>query len=240
MSDRGHDSPVTPGPIRRFLEGVAINVVSAAVLWLGARATGLVQGNPVATLTASGVAAGGLVTIAASYVVRRENVLWRVREIVNFINLSTPAGVLMALIGGAKPHRTASQYRMIHAFPYQLRWPRGTVFTLGNVVVSRRDTTTLPAEFLYHERRHSTQYAWCLGILALIPYTIACGWSWLLTGSFSARNVFEKRAGNGSGGYYSHPLRPLSRRAWWAIGVGIGVVLGGCAWVMAQLFFYFL
>ena len=210
-------------------------MVSAAVLWLGARATGIVQGNPVATITASGVAAGGLVTLAASYVVRHEKILWRVREIANFINLSTPAGVLIALIGGAKPHRTASQYRMIHAFPYRLRWPRGTVFTLGNVVISRRDTATLSANSLHHERRHSTQYAWCLGILAVIPYAAACGWSWLLTGSLSARNVFEKRAGNEHSGYYSPPLRPLSRRAWWTIGVGIGIVLGGCAGVMAWL-----
>jgi hypothetical protein len=64
---------------------------------------------------------------------------------------------------------------------------------------------------LDHEERHVTQYAWCAGVLMPIGYVAAAGWSWLRTGDFASRNVFERRAGLADGGYRERPLRPLRR-----------------------------
>jgi hypothetical protein len=64
---------------------------------------------------------------------------------------------------------------------------------------------------LDHEERHVTQYAWCGGVLMPIVYGAAAGWSWLRTGDFASRNVFERRAGLADGGYRERPLRPVLR-----------------------------
>jgi hypothetical protein len=93
------------------------------------------------------------------------------------------------------------------------RWPvpRQTCFTLGGVIFSRR-----PAEWLLdvrrerllgHETRHVGQYA-VLGPLFLPAYGVASAWSWLATGAYGCRNVFERHAGLTAGGYRDQPLRP--------------------------------
>ena len=43
-------------------------------------------------------------------------------------------------------------------------------------------------------------------------YFLAAGMSWLLTGDFGARNIFERRAGLADGGYADRPLRPAFTR----------------------------
>jgi len=43
-------------------------------------------------------------------------------------------------------------------------------------------------------------------------YFIAAAASWVLTGDFTARNVFERRAGLADGGYADRPLRPAMAR----------------------------
>ena len=53
---------------------------------------------------------------------------------------------------------------------------------------------------LGHEERHSTQYAWCLGLPFLPLYFLAAGWS-LRTGNPGIANVFERHAGLQAGGY---------------------------------------
>jgi hypothetical protein len=43
----------------------------------------------------------------------------------------------------------------------------------------------------------------------MVPlYLAAAGVSWVLTGDFGSRNVFERRAGLADGGYTDKPLRP--------------------------------
>jgi hypothetical protein len=65
---------------------------------------------------------------------------------------------------------------------------------------------------LDHEERHVTQYAWCGGPVMPVLYLGAAGWSWLRTGDFASRNIFERRAGLADGGYRERPVRS-SRRA---------------------------
>ena len=67
---------------------------------------------------------------------------------------------------------------------------------------------------LEHEARHATQFAWCAGLVMLPLYFTAAGVSWVLTGDFGSRNIFERRAGLADGGYTDRPLRPALAR--WA------------------------
>jgi hypothetical protein len=43
-------------------------------------------------------------------------------------------------------------------------------------------------------------------------YFAAAAVSWVLTGDFGSRNVFERRAGLADGGYADRPLRPAVAR----------------------------
>ena len=60
---------------------------------------------------------------------------------------------------------------------------------------------------LGHEERHSTQYAWCLGLPFLPLYFLAAGWSLWRTGNPGSANVFERHAGLEAGGYPARPAR---------------------------------
>lgn len=61
---------------------------------------------------------------------------------------------------------------------------------------------------LGHEERHSTQYAYCLGLPFLVFYGVAAGWSMLRSGNPASRNFFERQAGLVAGGYIdTHPRR---------------------------------
>jgi hypothetical protein len=66
---------------------------------------------------------------------------------------------------------------------------------------------------LVHEARHSTQYAYCLGVVMVALYLLAAAWSWLRTGDPASRNIFERLAGLADGGYTEHPVRPLFGRS---------------------------
>ena len=66
---------------------------------------------------------------------------------------------------------------------------------------------------LDHEARHALQYAWCLGPMLLPLYAAASGWSWVRTGDWWSRNVFERRAGLAAGGYTDRGTRSQRRRA---------------------------
>jgi hypothetical protein len=69
-------------------------------------------------------------------------------------------------------------------------------------------------KLLVHEERHSTQYAYCLGVVMVVLYVLAAAWSWLRTGDPASRNIFERLAGLADGGYTEHPIRPLFGRSW--------------------------
>jgi hypothetical protein len=88
--------------------------------------------------------------------------------------------------------------------------PPAPAFTLGNVIMTRveRDALLGHEALLAHEARHATQFAWCAGLVMLPLYFTAAGVSWVLTGDFGSRNIFERRAGLADGGYTDRPLRP--------------------------------
>ena len=139
---------------------------------------------------------------------------YRARLVVNLLNGSTLAGLLAAGAGRARLTRAGDG--LVVAVGYRLPVPPAPAFCLGNVIVTRLDAEGVRGAgvLLGHEARHATQFACCGGIVMLPLYFLAAGVSWLLTGDFGSRNIFERRAGLAEGGYSERPLRPaLSRLA---------------------------
>jgi len=134
----------------------------------------------------------------------------RVRLTVNLANGSTLAGVGVALAGRARVARAADG--LLTGTGYRLSVPPAPAFTMGNVIITRHDELVTGSSLFRHEARHTTQYAWCGGLLMLPLYFTAAGVSWLLSGDFGSWNVFERGAGLADGGYADRPLRPLLRR----------------------------
>ena len=133
----------------------------------------------------------------------------RVRLAVNLLNGSTLAGLGAAKAGGARLARAPGGLHV--GTGYRLPVPSAPAFTLGNVIITRRAVLEPDTPLLRHEARHSTQYAWCGGLLMLPLYFTAAGVSWLLSGDFGAWNVFERGAGLADGNYAARPLRPALR-----------------------------
>lgn len=132
------------------------------------------------------------------------------RHVLNWVNLSTPLGLLLAGVGGARIRRGPG--RSILADYYRWTFPAGGAFTVGDVVITRHDLDLLAARhpaLLGHELTHSRQWAACLGLPFLPLYAASMGWSWLRTGDRAARSIFERHAGLDSGGYADVPPRPL-------------------------------
>ena len=139
---------------------------------------------------------------------------FRVRQAVNLVNGSTLAGVVVAAAARARLGR--GPHGLLIAAGYRLPVPPAPAFCLGNVLLTRkaREEFLGSGRLLAHEARHATQYACCGGLLMLPLYFLAAAWSWLLTGDFGCRNVFERRAGLADGGYADRPLRPALARRW--------------------------
>ncbi len=125
----------------------------------------------------------------------------RVRQVANWVNLSTPLGLLAAAVGRARV--TRGHDGLILARGYRLRVPSAPAFTVGNVVLLRIDDDALARRprLLVHEARHATQYAWCVGLVMLPLYGLAAAWSWLRCRNPATYNVFERLAGLADGGY---------------------------------------
>jgi len=134
---------------------------------------------------------------------------YRVRLAANLLNGSTLAGLAAAKAGGARLARFPDG--LIVAASYRLPVPSAPAFTIGNVIITHRDVLEPGAPLLRHEARHSTQYAWCGGLLMLPLYFTAAGVSWLVSGDFGAWNVFERGAGLADGNYAARPLRAALR-----------------------------
>lgn len=137
----------------------------------------------------------------------------RLRVIVNYLNLMTPLGVLVARVGGGERHQ--GPHGLVIYAGYRLPFPVAGAFTLGNVVTTRHGAEYLLAEgreaLLGHEARHSVQAA-VLGPLFLPLYGVACVYSWAISADIGGRNAFEIWAGLEAGRYVRRPLRPgLSR-----------------------------
>lgn len=135
------------------------------------------------------------------------------RTALTAVNGTTLIGLLIAVAAGAKVRRGPGG--VLIAEGYRAPVPVQTCFTVGSVIVTRRTADWLLDEqhvgLLAHETRHATQYA-ALGPLFWPAYWIACGYSYAMTGSYGARNVFERHAGLAAGGYRQQPLRPWVSR----------------------------
>jgi hypothetical protein len=134
----------------------------------------------------------------------------RVRLAVNLANGSTLAGLGVALAGRARISRTADG--LLTGTGYRLPVPVVPAFTMGNVIITRHAELAADSGLFRHEARHTTQYAWCGGLLMLPLYFTAAGVSWLLCGDVGSWNVFERAAGLAEGGYADRPLRGAYRR----------------------------
>jgi hypothetical protein len=131
----------------------------------------------------------------------------RVRTVVNWLNLSTPLGLLVARMGGATLERRGRGTYL--ASGYRRRFPTAGAFTVGSVIVSRHDTRWLRERplLLQHEDRHCTQYAFLLGTPLLPLYLLAVLVSYAVAGDHASYNPFERLAGLSDGGYRAPSTR---------------------------------
>ncbi|GAA2369466.1 hypothetical protein [Nonomuraea africana] len=123
----------------------------------------------------------------------------RIRRIANFVNLSTPLGLLISVAGGAR--RTDGPNGLILAYGYRFAFPVAGAFTVGNVVLTKHPDGYLTDRLLEHEGRHATQWAWCAGLPMLPLYLLSLAVSMLICGDQAAYNPFERLAGLEDGGY---------------------------------------
>ena len=144
-------------------------------------------------------------TSSGSAVEATRQLRYRVRRAVNLVNGSTLSGLALARLGAAR--LAPGPDGLLTGTGYQLPVPAAPAFTLGNVIITRRPSLDPGSALFRHEARHSTQYAWCGGLLMLPLYFAAAGASWLLSGDFGAWNPFERAAGLTDGGYTPHPIR---------------------------------
>lgn len=132
------------------------------------------------------------------------------KQIVNLINLTTFAGLVVAVIGRARVSR--GPRGLFYATGYRIGFPKAGAFTIGNMVLTKHDRSYFDRSdrLVRHEERHSWQYVVLVGLPMLPLYTLAAGWSWLRTGDFASRNPFERLAGLADGGYPDRPVRWLA------------------------------
>jgi hypothetical protein len=128
----------------------------------------------------------------------------RVRRVVNWVNLSTPLGLLVAALGGARLR--PGPHGLLIATGYRYRVPpvTGRAITIGDVVLLGLDQSALDRrpDLFAHEARHAAQCARWMGPVGFLPaYAVASLWSWWFTGNAALRNHFEGHAGLVDGGY---------------------------------------
>ncbi|WP_203568543.1 hypothetical protein [Aestuariimicrobium ganziense] len=140
------------------------------------------------------------------------NVMVRVRNLANWCNLSTPLGLLVARLGGARVARGANGTWL--ADGYRSSFPVAGAFAVGSVLITahpswERLEAARPGT-LAHEENHSWQWAYMLGLPFLPAYAASMGWSWLRTGDRASGNFFERAADLELGGYVEAQARPFS------------------------------
>lgn len=129
----------------------------------------------------------------------------RIRRVLNYVNLSTPFGLLVVRLGGARA--APGPAGLILAHGYRLPFPVAGAFTVGNVVLTRRQEGFLTGALLRHEDRHASQYALCAGLPMLPLYLVAVAVSVLVCGDPASWNVFERLANLEDGNYVRRPPR---------------------------------
>ncbi|MBB2913486.1 hypothetical protein FHS43_004790 [Streptosporangium becharense] len=123
----------------------------------------------------------------------------RIRRVLNYVNLSTPLGLLLARLGRARV--SAGPGGLLLGHGYRIPFPVAGAFTVGNVVLTRHDEGYLTGALLRHEDRHAWQYAACAGLPMLPLYLVAVLVSILICGDQAAWNVFERLAVLEDGNY---------------------------------------
>lgn len=126
----------------------------------------------------------------------------QLRFLGNWLNLSTPLGLLVGRLGGARVRRGPRGLYL--ADGYRLRFPIASAFTIGNVVITGGtwdERLAASPNLLRHEERHSWQYLACFGLPFLPLYGLALLWSYATTNDLARGNVFERAAGLADGGY---------------------------------------
>ncbi len=134
----------------------------------------------------------------------------RTRQVANWVNLSTPLGFALAAGGRARVRPGPNGLHLAQG--YRWKFPTGSAFTIGDVVISRHDFEDLLRRrpgLLEHEEAHSRQWMLCLGLPFIPLYLASMGWSLLRTGDRAARCVFEQKADLPKGGYSEVPVRPI-------------------------------
>lgn len=133
-----------------------------------------------------------------------------VKLVVNVLNLSTLAGVVVGLIGRAR--FSCGPRGLFYATGYKLGFPIANAFTIGNMVLTKNEREYFDADpgLVKHEERHSWQYFCLIGLPLLPLYGLAAVWSWLRTGDFASRNPFERLANLKDGNYTERPVRPFA------------------------------
>lgn len=134
-----------------------------------------------------------------------------VRGIGNWLNLSTPTGLAVAALGGARIRRGGRGLWLAEG--YRHRFPTGGAFTVGTVVTTASSSfdelgRRIPG-ILEHEEAHTWQYLYAGGLFYLPAYAALMGWSWLRTGDRASANFFERQAGLTAGGYVEAPRRDV-------------------------------
>ena len=132
------------------------------------------------------------------------------RLVGNLANLTTPAGLLVARVGGAKVRR--GPRGLFVGEGYRLKFPVASAFTIGSVITTPRTWEELLRQnprLFAHEERHTWQYLYCIGLPFYLAYGVCLAWSMLRTGDRAARNFFERQAGLVDGGYRDVPVRPV-------------------------------
>lgn len=122
-----------------------------------------------------------------------------IRGAANWINLSTPFGLLVAKIGRATTTKGPRDLHLAHG--YRINFPRAGAFTVGSVIITSGPAANLTGDLLAHEERHATQWAICGGLPFLPLYLLAAAWSQFRSGNLATANVFERRAGLAAGSY---------------------------------------
>lgn len=128
---------------------------------------------------------------------------YRIRQLINALNLSTLLGMAIVKIRGGT--LSSGPDGLVIARNVTRRFGFAGGVTIGNVIIVP-EHIPLSNDLLDHEAAHSTQWAACI-VLFLPLYWLSCLWSWLRTGDYYSRNIFERRADLGKGGYVEQPLR---------------------------------
>ena len=133
----------------------------------------------------------------------------RLRHAANWLNLTTPVGLLVAGIGGARVRR--GDHGLYVAEGYRFRFPDAGAFTIGDVVVTASTIERLEARtpgVLGHERQHARQYS-VAGVWFLPAYLLGSAWSLARTGNPAWHNPLERHAGLLTGGYADEAGTPV-------------------------------